>query len=274
MATIVGGVATSHTPTIAFAKDAKKFDDPVWKPIFEGYEPVQEWFREKQPDVLVYIYNDHMTSFFDHYSHFALGVGEEFEAADEGGGPRDIPAIKGDPEVRRACRPGDGRQRVRPRRYFQGKGLDHGAFSPLSVMVDHDDKGWACKLLPIVCGVLTVPLPSARRFWKFGKSPAPGDPVISRRTSRSRSPAPAALSHQVHGEGCGFNNPTWDHEFMELLEKDPESLLDYLIAKLAELGGWEGAEVVMWLMMRGALRQRSRSPTRPISSPRCTRSRR
>ena len=41
MARIVGGVATSHTPTIAFAKDAKKFDDPVWKPIFEGYEPVQ-----------------------------------------------------------------------------------------------------------------------------------------------------------------------------------------------------------------------------------------
>ena len=41
MAQIVGGIATSHTPTIAFAKDAKKFDDPVWKPIFEGYEPVR-----------------------------------------------------------------------------------------------------------------------------------------------------------------------------------------------------------------------------------------
>ena len=78
MATIVGGIATSHTPTIAFAKDANKMDDPVWKPIFEGYEPVQEWFRDRQPDVLVYIYNDHMTAFFDHYSHFALGVGEEF----------------------------------------------------------------------------------------------------------------------------------------------------------------------------------------------------
>jgi len=61
------------------------------------------------------------------------------------------------------------------------------------------------------------------------------------------------LSHQVHGEGCGFNNPEWDMQFMDLLEKHPESLLDYPIAKLAELGGWEGAEVVMWLMMRGAL---------------------
>ena len=98
MATIVGGIATSHTPTIAFAKDANKYDDPVWKPIFEGYEPVQQWFRDKQPDVLVYIYNDHMTAFFEHYSHFALGVGEQFGPADEGGGPRDIPAIMGDPK--------------------------------------------------------------------------------------------------------------------------------------------------------------------------------
>ncbi|MCK5750908.1 MAG: gallate dioxygenase, partial [Oricola sp.] len=70
MAKIVGGIATSHTPTISFALDAKKHDDPVWAPIFKGYEPVQDWLAEKQPDVLFYIFNDHMTSFFiDHYSH-------------------------------------------------------------------------------------------------------------------------------------------------------------------------------------------------------------
>ena len=251
MAQIVGGVATSHTPTIAFAKDARKFDDPVWKPIFEGYEPVQEWFREKKPDVLVYIYNDHMTSFFDHYSHFALGVGEEFKAADEGGGPRDIPAIKGDPEFAQHV----AKVMVANEfdlSYFQGKGLDHGAFSPLSVMVDYDEDGWACKLLPIVCGVLTVPLPSARRFYKFGKSLRQA--ILSYpKDIKVAIAGTGGLSHQVHGEGCGFNNPEWDHQFMEMLEKDPEALLDYPIAKLAELGGWEGAEVVMWLMMRGAL---------------------
>ncbi|HEX7709634.1 MAG TPA: gallate dioxygenase [Sphingomonadaceae bacterium] len=251
MATIVGGIATSHTPTIAFAKDAGKFEDPVWKPIFEGYEPVKEWFREKQPDVLVYIYNDHMTAFFEHYSHFALGVGEKFGPADEGGGPRDIPAIMGDPKFAQHV----AKAMVADEfdlSYFQGKNLDHGAFSPLSVMVDYDDDGWKTKLLPIVCGVLTVPLPSARRFWKFGKS--------LRRAIQSYPEdikvaiaGTGGLSHQVHGEGCGFNNTEWDMKFMELLEKHPETLLDYPIAKLAELGGWEGAEVVMWLMMRGAL---------------------
>ncbi len=251
MATIVGGFAVSHTPTIGFAYDAKKNEDPVWKPIFEGYEPVQQWFRDKQPDVLVYIYNDHMTAFFDHYSHFALGVGESYGPADEGGGPRDIPVIAGDPKFAQHI----AKAMVADEfdlSYFQGKNLDHGAFSPLSVMVDYDDSGWACKLQPIVCGVLTVPLPSARRFWKFGKS--------LRRAIQSYPEdikvaiaGTGGLSHQVHGEGCGFNNPEWDHEFMELLEKHPEALLDYPIAKLAELGGWEGAEVVMWMMMRGAL---------------------
>lgn len=251
MAEIVGGVATSHTPTIAFAKDAKKFDDPVWKPIFDGYEPVQQWFREKKPDVLVYIYNDHMTAFFEHYSHFALGVGESFGPADEGGGPRDIPAIGGDPKFAQHV----AKVMVADEfdlSYFQGRNLDHGAFSPLSVMVDHDEGGWAVKLLPIVCGVLTVPLPSARRFYKFGQS--------LRRAIQSYPEdikvaiaGTGGLSHQVHGEGCGFNNPEWDHEFMELIEKDPESLLDLPITELARRGGWEGAEVVMWLMMRGAL---------------------
>lgn len=252
MATIVGGIATSHTPTIAFAKDGGKQDDPVWKPIFDGYKPVQDWFRAKKPDVLVYIYNDHMTSFFDHYSHFALGVGEKFEAADEGGGPRDIPAIMGDPKFAEHV----ARVMVANEfdlSYFQGKGLDHGAFSPLSVMVDHDaDKGWAVKLLPVVCGVLTVPLPSARRFWKFGRSLRQA--ILSYPEDIKVAIAgTGGLSHQVHGEGCGFNNPAWDHEFMERLEKDPESLLDMTVAELAQRGGWEGAEVVMWLMMRGAL---------------------
>ena len=252
MATIVGGVATSHTPTIAFAKDAGKFDDPVWKPIFEGYEPVQQWFRDKQPDVLVYIYNDHMTAFFDHYSHFALGVGEEYGPADEGGGPRDIPAIKGDPDFAAHV----ARVMVANEfdlSYFQGKNLDHGAFSPLSVMVDHDkENGWATKLLPIVCGVLTVPLPSARRFWKFGKSLRQA--ILSYpKDIKVAIAGTGGLSHQVHGENCGFNNTEWDMEFMDRLEKDPESLLDLPIAELARRGGWEGAEVVMWMMMRGAL---------------------
>ena len=69
MARIIGGVAASHTPTIGFAYDQHKQDDPAWAPIFKAFKPVEDWFKVKQPDAIVYIFNDHVTSFFfDHYS--------------------------------------------------------------------------------------------------------------------------------------------------------------------------------------------------------------
>ncbi|HSW82932.1 MAG TPA: hypothetical protein VLH12_05620, partial [Usitatibacter sp.] len=96
MARIVGGIAVSHTPTIGFAYDRDKRDDPVWAPIFAQFAPLSAWLAEKKPDVLLWIFNDHITSFFfDHYSAFALGVGPEWPVADEGGGARNLPPIAG-----------------------------------------------------------------------------------------------------------------------------------------------------------------------------------
>jgi gallate dioxygenase len=45
---------------------------------------------------------------------------------------------------------------------------------------------------------------------------------------------------------------------MDRLEKDPESLTRITTAEYAERGGWEGAEVIMWLIMRGAMAPRVR----------------
>src|SRR5258708_19870892 len=75
MARIIGGIAASHTPTIGFAYDRNKRDDPVWAPIFTNFAPLSAWLAEKKPDVLVLIYNDHVSSFFfDHYPTFALRI--------------------------------------------------------------------------------------------------------------------------------------------------------------------------------------------------------
>src|ERR1700688_5195259 len=93
MAKIIGAIATSHTPTIGFAKDRGLEKDPIWKPIFDAYEPIRAWLADKRADVLLTIYNDHVTSFFfDHYSPFALGVDDEYRPADEGGGARKLGA--------------------------------------------------------------------------------------------------------------------------------------------------------------------------------------
>jgi gallate dioxygenase len=256
MARIVGGIGSSHTPTIGFALDAGKQTDPVWAPIFAGYEPVQQWLREKRPDVLFFIYNDHVTSFFfDHYSHFALGVGDEYAVADEGGGPRNLPAIKGHPGLARHIAMALTSDEF-DLSYFQAKPLDHGCFSPLSVMWPHEG-GWPGAIVPLQVGVLEFPTPTARRCFRLGRSLRraiecyPEDLKVA-------IVATGGLAHQVHGERAGFNNTPWDMEFLELLERDPERLAELTIAQYAERGGLEGAEVIMWLIMRGALSARVR----------------
>jgi gallate dioxygenase len=251
MARIIGGIGTSHTPTVGFAVDTHKQNDPVWAPIFAGYRPVQRWLAEKKPDVLFFIYNDHVTSFFlDHYSQFALGVGDCYAVADEGGGARQLPVLKGHPQLAQHIATGLVADDF-DLSYFQGKGLDHGLFSPLSVLWPHDP-AWPGAVVPFQVGVLELPVPSAKRCFNLGKSlrkaieSYPEDLQVA-------IVGTGGLSHQVHGERCGFNNTPWDMEFLDLLEKNPAALTELTIAQYAERGGFEGAEVVMWLVMRGAL---------------------
>ena len=135
--------------------------------------------------------------------------------------------------------------------YFQDKPLDHGCFSPLSMLWPHDTT-WPGAIVPLQVGVLQFPIPSARRCYRLGQS--------LRRAIQSYPEdlgvvivATGGLSHQVHGERCGFNNVEWDHRFLDLIERDPDQLTRMTHAEYAELGGLEGAEVIMWLVMRGAL---------------------
>ena len=258
MARIIGAVATSHTPTIGFALDTHKEHDPAWAPIFEGYKPVQEWLAAKKPDVLFMIFNDHVTSFFfDHYSHFALGIGESYDVADEGGGPRALPPVQGHAKLAHHIAAGLVADEF-DLSYFQDKPLDHGCFSPLSILWPLDSaqgrprSSWPGAIVPLQIGVLQFPIPSAKRCYNLGRS---------LRTAIESYPedlkvalvATGGLSHQVHGERCGFNNTEWDREFLELIEKDPVRLTELTHAQYATLGGLEGAEVIMWLVMRGAL---------------------
>ncbi len=252
MARIIGGIACSHTPTIGFAVDGDKRNDPVWAPIFEGFEPVRQWLAEKKPDVLFMIFNDHVTSFFfDHYSAFTLGIDTQYGVADEGGGSRDLPPVKGHAALAHHI----GASLMADEfdmSFYQDKPLDHGCLSPLSVLCDRTDGEWAASVVPLAVGVLQFPIPSAKRCYKLGQA--------LRRAIESYPEdlkvaivATGGLSHQVHGARAGFNNTEWDHQFLDLFENDPEALTRLTIADYAELGGVEGAEVIMWLIMRGAL---------------------
>jgi gallate dioxygenase len=201
--------------------------------------------------VLLIIYNDHGTSFFfDHYSMFTLGIGESFAVADEGGGARPLPALKGHSQLAQHV----GTALVAEEfdlSFFQDRPLDHGCFSPLSLLWPHEPD-WPGRVVPLQVGAVQFPLPSARRCYKLGQA--------LRRALESYEEdlrvvvvGTGGLSHQVHGERAGFNNSEWDAQFLELIEKDPERLAVMTHADFARLGGLESAEVVMWLIMRGAL---------------------
>ncbi|BDR09180.1 gallate dioxygenase [Comamonas thiooxydans] len=252
MAQIIGCIGTSHVPTIGVAYDKGKQEDPAWKPLFDGYKPVAQWLKEQEVDTLVVFYNDHASAFFfDLYPTFSVGIGEQFEVADEGAGKRPLPPIRGDLDLQMHI----AESLVNDEfdiATFQDRPLDHGCASPLPLLWPHA-QGWPGRVVPIAINVLQFPLPTAARCWKLGQA--------VRRAVESFSGArrvaivgTGGLSHQVHGERTGFNNEEWDHQFLDMLQHDPEALTKMTHADYMRLGGAESVEQIMWLAMRGAMK--------------------
>lgn len=256
MATIIGGIGTSHVPTIGVAYDKGKQQDPAWKPLFDGYRPVADWLAAQRVDTLVFFYNDHCSAFFfDLYPTFSLGIGERFAIADEGAGLRDLPAVRGDVQLQTHV----AESLVNDEfdiATFQERPLDHGCASPLPLLWPHRPD-WPGTLVPIAVNVLQFPLPTARRCWRLGQAVRRAIESYPQ-DLRVAIVGTGGLSHQVHGERTGFNNEEWDHRFLHLLEHEPEQLAQMKHADYMRLGGAESVEQIMWLAMRGALAPRVR----------------
>ena len=127
---------------------------------------------------------------------------------------------------------------------------------------DHEN-GWPTAIVPIAVNVLQFPVPTPRRLYKLGQAlrraveswPQDKKVVVL---------GTGGLSHQLHGERFGFKNADWDHEFLSRLDTDPESLASLRTQDYIERGGAEGAEMVMWLAMRGALSSRRAQAARQL----------
>jgi gallate dioxygenase len=113
-------------------------------------------------------------------------------------------------------------------------------------------ESWPIPIVPLQCGVLQFPAPSAWRCLRLGQALRRAIDAWPE-DARIVVVATGGLSHQVHGERAGFNNTAWDEEFLDLLAHAPDRLADLTHADYARLGGFESAEVIMWLIMRGAL---------------------
>ncbi len=263
MARIVGGIGSSHAPSMGRAWDGGLQKDPQWAPVFDGYVPAQRWLDAQRPDLLVIFYNDHMNRFFfDALPTFALGAGDLHPQADEGWGKRDLPDLRGHPEfawhLARSLMADEFDPTI-----CQEMALDHGIFSVLPVL---GATAMATPVVPIAVNVIQHPLPTARRLYRLG--------AAVRRAVESFPPdlrvivlGTGGLSHQLHGERFGFVNESWDNEFMDLLETQPETLTALGHQDWMLRGGTEGVEMIIWLAMRSALGKKVRRVHRNYATP-------
>jgi len=66
------------------------------------------------------------------------------------------------------------------------------------------------------------------------------------------------MSHQLQGPRAGLINSKFDRRFLGLMTKDPKALTRITHLELLRETGSEGIELVMWLIMRGALDEKVR----------------
>ncbi len=266
MAQVIGGIGTSHAPSFGPAFDKRQQQDPLWKPLFDGYAPVREWLAATRPDLFVIIYNDHMNRFFfDAYPTFALGVGDVLPQADEGWGRRDLPDIPGDPRFAwhlARCLVEDEFDPT----ICQEMAVDHGIYSFMPML---SDERWPAPVVPIAVNVIQHPVPTARRLYKLGA--AIGRAVACYdQDIKVVVLGTGGLSHQLQGERFGFVNQDWDNRFLDLLENDPEHLATLSHRDYMERGGTEGIEMINWLAMRAALNPTVRRVHRNYYAPMIT----
>jgi protocatechuate 4,5-dioxygenase beta chain len=64
------------------------------------------------------------------------------------------------------------------------------------------------------------------------------------------------MSHQLAGARAGLINAEFDYMFLKAIESDPEKLAAIPRDEYIREAGTEGVELIMWLVMRGAMSAR------------------
>jgi protocatechuate 4,5-dioxygenase beta chain len=251
MARIVGGIGTTHVPSIgnAIAKGLQK--DPYWSPFFDGFAEAHKWLARVKPDVVVVIYNDHGLNFFlDKIPTFAVGAADEYKHADEGWG---LPVSK--------PYPGDAKLSWHLIESLVGDEfdvticqemlVDHAFTIPLALLWPDPDAR-PVRTVPVAINTVQHPLPSPARCLKLGQS-------IGRAIESFDADVKVlvlgtgGLSHQLDGERAGFINKEFDQMCLDKLVKDPSALARYSSLQIVEQAGSQGVELLNWIAMRGAL---------------------
>ena len=229
--------------------------EPYWAPYVRRLRlDASAWFEaDEKPDVVILVYNDHASAFDmkvipdlrHRLRRAAIAIGRRgLGAAPRAGGASAIADLAW--HIAQSCILDEFDMTIVNR-----MDVDHGLTVPLSLMFGQPD-AWPCRVVPLAVNVVTYPPPTGNRCWLLGEAIA-----------RAVASFPADLnvqvwgtggmSHQLQGPRAGLINKVFDTAFLDDMTADPERLrrlphLDYL-----REAGSEGIELVMWLIMRGAL---------------------
>jgi protocatechuate 4,5-dioxygenase beta chain len=251
VARIIGGATTSHVPAIGAAIDLNKTGQPYWQRVFSGFDKSKDWIARAKPDVVIGIYNDHASAFsVELVPTFALGCAAQFPPADEGWGPRPVPVVKGHPELAAHIA-----QSVILDEFdltvVNKMEVDHGLTVPLNLLFG-SPREWPCPVIPLAVNVVLYPPPTGNRCFQFGRA--------LRKAIRSYPEdlrvlvlGTGGMSHQISGPRAGLINSKFDKAFLDNLSRDPKKLTKITHLEYMREAGAEGIELVMWLIMRGAL---------------------
>lgn len=263
MATIIGGLGTSHIPAIGNAIHRGLQQEPYWKPFFDGFPPVRAWLQAQKPDVMVIFYNDHGLNFFlDKMPTFAVGAATHYVNSDEGWGIPSLEPLKGELDLSwhiintlidkefdiTSC---------------QEMLVDHACSLPLKLF--YPEGNYPVTVVPVCINTVQFPLPKAHRVYALGK--AVGDAVATWDSNKKVAfIASGGLSHQLEGERAGFINKDFDLKFLESLVSNPEWATQFSIHELVEKSGTQGVELLAWLAMRAALTVGDKPGVRKVHS--------
>jgi protocatechuate 4,5-dioxygenase beta chain len=250
MAVIIGGVATTHVPSIGKAIAERKYKDPYWSPFFKGFDYVHDWLAREQPDVVVVFYNDHGLNFFlDKLPTFAVGAAPLYHNEDEGWGIPVARSIPGDPALSwhliNALVADEFDITI-----CQEMLVDHAVTIPMALMWPGEH--WPIRIVPVSINTVQHPLPSLRRCLNLGRAVGRAIETYAGNL-RVMIAGTGGLSHQLDGKRAGFINTKFDQFCMDKIVNEPELLARYSVHNVVEEAGAQGVEFLNWMAMRGAL---------------------
>jgi protocatechuate 4,5-dioxygenase beta chain len=238
-------------PAIGVAVDLHKTNEAYWSPLFAGFQWTRSWIEAAAPDVVILVYNDHASAFsLNVIPTFAIGCADSYAPADEGWGARPVPIVQGAPEFAWHIAQSlilDGFDMT----IANHMDVDHGLTVPLSLMFGAPAR-WPVRVIPLAVNVIQYPPPTGRRCYNLGKAlrravaAFPGNLDV-------QVWGTGGMSHQLQGPRAGLVNSAFDESFLDGLTRDPEALANKAHIDYLRYAGSEGIELVMWLIMRGAL---------------------